>query len=646
MSSDLHDKTEPSSFPSYDDPVPPPESASSLGLFRGRLGRRRRLAIVAVALLVVCFYSLTSAPSSVGLSYAPDGSATSRPAAPQGTPSQAQAQTQTQTQTQTPDLAPVSPNAHPIARLVNEAEISFQRKTQTQSKTLAEAVASYRQRYGIAPPPNFDKWFEFAQANDYQLIDEFDSIYHSLLPFWGLKPLTIRTRATEVLSHPNAMVAVSIRAGHVTYTAGSREWQINATISMLAPFVQYLPDMDLAFNVNDEPRIQVPHDDLARLVATGKDRMAQAAKTPQLKHRFSARPSDLNPGKGFTDVKRSRFNEFPHQCTWAVSRMSCAPESPARNLDDEGQDSLGEACVSDMCFIGNMTAFSDVCNSPSLATSYGFFVSPNAFTVSHDLIPVFSQSKYSTYADILYPSPWYWADKVVYNKSADMPWDTKLDSLYWRGSTTGGFSRWGGWRQHHRQRMVEGLSGVPAHAKVLANTGTPTAPLWAPADIAPGMLDGAVNVSFSHIGQCEPGDCDAQKDFFHLEKYAAPHDGWAHKFVLDIDGNAFSGRFYSFLQSASLPLKYAIAREWHADRIVPWLHYVPLTLRGLEWWEVLRWLRREDDGQKWAAKAAAEGQKWAAKALRKKDMEVWFFRLLLEYGRVVDDDRESIGFTV
>jgi hypothetical protein len=30
--------------------------------------------------------------------------------------------------------------------------------------------------------------------------------------------------------------------------------------------------------------------------------------------------------------------------------------------------------------------------------------------------------------------------------------------------------------------------------------------------------------------------------------------------------------------------------------------------------------------------------------LRNVDFEVWFFRLLLEYGRVVDDRREEIGF--
>jgi len=37
------------------------------------------------------------------------------------------------------------------------------------------------------PPPNFDKWFEFAKENDVQLIDEYDGIYDSLLPFGAFR---------------------------------------------------------------------------------------------------------------------------------------------------------------------------------------------------------------------------------------------------------------------------------------------------------------------------------------------------------------------------------------------------------------------------------------------------------------------------
>ncbi len=41
---------------------------------------------------------------------------------------------------------------------------------------------------------------------------------------------------------------------------------------------------------------------------------------------------------------------------------------------------------------------------------------------------------------------------------------------------------------------------------------------------------------------------------------------------------------------------------------------------------------------------AEAGREWAGKVLRKEDMEIFMFRLLLEWGRLTDDDRDEIGF--
>lgn len=41
---------------------------------------------------------------------------------------------------------------------------------------------------------------------------------------------------------------------------------------------------------------------------------------------------------------------------------------------------------------------------------------------------------------------------------------------------------------------------------------------------------------------------------------------------------------------------------------------------------------------------AEAGREWAGKALRKEDMEIFMFRLLLEWGRLTDDRRDEIGF--
>jgi hypothetical protein len=50
------------------------------------------------------------------------------------------------------------------------------------------------------------------------------------------------------------------------------------------------------------------------------------------------------------------------------------------------------------------------------------------------------------------------------------------------------------------------------------------------------------------------------------------------------------------------------------------------------------------EGEDKAREMAARSSEWAGRALRNVDFEAWLFRLLLEYGRVVDEERERIGF--
>ncbi|KAJ3472708.1 hypothetical protein NLG97_g10775 [Lecanicillium saksenae] len=45
-----------------------------------------------------------------------------------------------------------------------------------------------------------------------------------------------------------------------------------------------------------------------------------------------------------------------------------------------------------------------------------------------------------------------------------------------------------------------------------------------------------------------------------------------------------------------------------------------------------------------AEKIATDGRDWADRVLRKDDMEVYVLRLLLEYARLLDDRRESMGW--
>ena len=543
-------------------------------------------------------------------------------------------------------LSSATSKSHPIHQLITRAEKEQRKTLSQQSKSFKEAVAEYRRRYKVAPPPHFDKWYEFAKARHVRLIDEFDTIYHSLLPFWALEPAVIRGRAREALGFDNALMGILIRNGTVVNKNGGDEWLQDAAIGMMKDFIQYLPDMDLAFNKHDEPRVIVPYEDLTRLVRKATDEaLPTAFSHVNPKNVWSDRPSDLDDGIRWPEVRITRFNRFAHQPTWTISRLSCSPDSPSRTLNESFHDNITSYAFSELHFIQNETAFSDICMSPSFRETFGFFDRPNAFDVVHDLFPIFSQSKISSFQDILYPSPWYWANKVPYKEFSDYEWDRKENQMYWRGSTTGGFSRDGGWRRQHRQQIIKSINGLDK-TKILENRTVDKAVEWQVKEVDRQEFKDLFDVYFSHVGQCDDGDCNAQKEFFRIAKGASQQHAWTYKYLLDIDGNAFSGRFYAFLKSKSLIFKMAVFREWHEEWIKPWLHYVPFGLSGDEYVESVRYFDRDDAGKVQALRLANESRQWATQVLRNEDFEVWFFRLLLEYGRLVDDDREHIGVAV
>ena len=87
---------------------------------------------------------------------------------------------------------------HPIPKLMAEAENSFRRRLAGQSKTLAEAVAEYKRRYGRNPPRGFDRWWQFAKDNNVLMVDEYDAVVEDLAPFWDVDSAELRERASAV----------------------------------------------------------------------------------------------------------------------------------------------------------------------------------------------------------------------------------------------------------------------------------------------------------------------------------------------------------------------------------------------------------------------------------------------------------------
>lgn len=140
---------------------------------------------------------------------------------------------------------------HPIDRLIANAEKQWQDTVADESHSLAEAAAAYRKKRGRHPPPGFDQWYKFAADNNAVMVESFwDQIYHDLEPFWALPANEIRKGAWDY------EMTINVRDG--VATAGSDWFWTQIWLSLVQTIQHLLPDMDIALNAMDEPRLVVP----------------------------------------------------------------------------------------------------------------------------------------------------------------------------------------------------------------------------------------------------------------------------------------------------------------------------------------------------------------------------------------------------
>ena len=593
-------------------------------------------------------------------------------------------------------------NFHPIDMLIYEAKHQHEQyiTSATQSASLGDAVTLYRERYGRNPPPNFDQWYKYAVDRSCMIIDNYDQIYKDLLPFWTVPAADLRTNTWEMVSNSwNEISGISVRQGVAAVQENvlpTHRWMLEGVAVFMNSFAKHLPDMDVAFNLNDESRVAVPHEDMNNIKA-----QARASETQEGARSWSERRSEGWPPIPEQEVTETVFHDLSFRNTFArYGSVGCDPASPARSNPHIFSNShLCTSCVSPHSlgqFLSNWSLAADVCHQPDLARLHGFYLSPAAFKTSYKIMPVFSQSKPQGYNDILYPSAWNYMDKATYAPTEptgtpgseffnfghpDPEFASKQNTLFWRGATSEGVSSGDHtWRGMTRQRLVHMANNLTssAHDQVTillpdlssssasASDGetektTPklqyhTLPGTAVADLG---LSTDIRI-VDHIARCGGiglHDCTDQQDEFGTVGPADFQDHWQYRYLFDLDGAGFSGRFLPFLQSRSLPFKTALFREWYDDRLTAWRHFVPQDLRLHGVWSSLayfagvegRVLGREikmEPHLKEGEMIAEEGRRWANKVLRKEDMEVYFFRLLLEWGRLTDDRRDELGFVL
>lgn len=493
---------------------------------------------------------------------------------------------------------------HPIEILHNFYSAKYEVMLQNQSMTLEDAQSEYRRRYYRQPPDRFEGWFEYAQNQQSPVIDDFDTIDNSLKPFWQFSGAELRKNLEAALTaHDSHLASFAIAQG--VFKLDRSDWygtQIANALGYNSHLVQHLPDVQIALNNLDEPRVL------------------------------------LSEYAGPEHIGQERFHDASYQPSWHLLTASCQSSPQAETPPVlEAIRSFG------LPFIIDPANPTDLCLHPDYEHMHGFLTSPTTMLYTDSPVPIFSQSKLSPFADVSWPSPFYTGkyDQGEYNDLMDPEWSSKRNRLAWAGSTTGSQSVDNEtWHSSHRQRFVAMMNALGNGSETFTFLIEENEGVWRTVHSRE-LLSQLYDVKFTAIIQCQEDICEDEKDFFHPSDREEHSALYQSRFLFDIDGNAFSGRFYSLLGSRSLVLKQTLFREWHDDRLVPWVHYVPISLSMEELPEVMRFLALTKRGGEVARRIAERGREWKERALRREDFGVYWYRLVLEYARLMDVRRPA-----
>ena len=504
---------------------------------------------------------------------------------------------------------PSRTHEHPVDVLIRGARADFEHRLQHQSQNYSAAYQEYRRRYVVEPPPGFEAWYRFAAASQSAIIDNFDTIYDNISPFWRADGKEIRQVMGELQKDPNLDLwrcTFSSRNGetrcHHHYRTFDRHIELlfNRLLSGLG---DVLPDVTFLVNHLDEPRVIVP-------------------------------PSQANI---FSQGRLYEATELSRQPSWDAITKYCASDSNLQHkMSSPPEDT---AKMVGLPFERNRSSALDLCQHPEYREMHGLFQSPTSLRLVEGLAPILSTGAPSTMGDFLIPSPAYMASEFQYDEAHDVEWHQKRNALYWAGSTTGGVALDGRWPNYHRQRFVtlaQNLGTGQQHAYLREYEGVVRR-------TSSSFLNGRLfDVAFTRIFQCERPYCRAQRMFFCTKAWADRDEALRSRLVFDLDGNGISGRYYKLLASRSAPLKQTLLREWHDDRLVPWVHYIPISPGMGEVPELVSYLTLTESGERRGKEIADQGREWFSTVFRDVDLTVYLYRLLLELARLQDPGRQAL----
>ncbi|KAK4049359.1 hypothetical protein OIO90_005488 [Microbotryomycetes sp. JL221] len=574
---------------------------------------------------------------------------------------------------------PFGRSEHPVALLIREAENHHANLQQDQPRTLEDARHRYRQRHHRDPPPGYDDWFAKAVERKACVIDGYNDMYESLEIWWALSPEEIVQRM-EQLPPVRGMGRVRVHSGRVMRhdeieeqrqgSAGEDSDARRAMQSMLEAVVgelqAQLPDFDMFVNGYDEPRVSLTYETKAELLKLARDGDTRHRIDEDLQLRSFGGQVSL------ADKVRPTCPPESLECpsAWEQLRQACPPSSLARQTTLShmpgsnpllSHDYDGSFTTSKGHFLTSPRLEQDFwCDQPDLQDLHAAYIHPLSFTFTRQPYPVFSNSRISGFNDILIPSWWYWFDVTEYRNSQDLQWSSKTNKMFWRGSNTGGYSislAYKGWLRSRAMSLVNVPSAWDVAERVLVADESDrviesTVPLHP-------LLSAVADIAFVAPDQGDEASLSAQRSepTFRFAERVPFEDNYKFKAILDLDGTAYSGRFLALMKSRSAVFKAGFFREAMSHSLVPWYHYVPVSVRLTEMPSLLGYffgvdsvkayirgtgrghvsnkLQRATAHDDQLRRIGEHGKQWAEQCGRRDDMMLYTYLLALEWSRIL-----------
>jgi len=441
-------------------------------------------------------------------------------------------------------------------------------------------------------------------------------------------------------------------------------------LKMIDKFRKMLPDLDFAINARSEGRVLVPWEYRKNTSATFQESF-----------RDTVGHLSIPDWRGEGSV-------------WESYRRTCQPDSPARRIMGSKRAKSFNGTTNyiypsesfpspDFAFTTEIARRFSFCDNPSAHVLQGHFFSD--WRTVPILYPILSPAKGLGFGDIKIPSHYYygttrrytyaWDDvnlEVKRLDSMETPWENKDDKIFFRGATTGGGSAPRGFSPYfQRHRFVKLASSTSETNRTVVFADPPSSTDFAYASVPMASLNREImdvafvsSVDYDHY----PGGLTQQIVDHRFDDAAVLSDYWAHKYILDLDGMSYSGKFFAFLGSDSAVIKSGVYQEFFSDWIQPWLHYIPLSTSYAEIYNIHAFFsggtadalaavnstaqhlpRRQRiplDGDKRLRRLARAGKNWKNTMGRQVDMEAYVFQLCLEYARLAADNRGSMDFTM